>query len=525
MSAQYSPLSATFKRLTIKAIFTFCLSLLIFSNSLADRTYGPVKAKDFLSKIVNKSYPASSLTKSQIMVAILRSNPDAFRGGNIHFLKQAVILKLPAESDIATLSADEASSLVAEHLVFFKQGKTGDFVHKAWVTSQNDSENTNPAEDTNQAATSSQTKAEEASESVPTKVKIEIRKQQQLQGNKLKQVKSLEKISTQQNKTLTSLDDQILLLEEQLKLDNERKKKEKNKAATESQPETANDSPEPPVEQTNPDDEDSTAENAISSLESVLSTSTPKPEEKIEPTPKVTEPTASIEEKPEVEQPEAEVQPEVAKPSVSHSIESSTESSESEKTELETTVQAALVQEETETLPKTNTVESSKAAAEPQENKISSDVSTPSETPSKATISSPLEDPKTIAWLISILLGLVALGYFLLGRKAPQKPVATPVPFEKSSYNESADKLSKMPSQENILNPVIKASSSKSVHTSSSSEASSKTNEEDSEIKINMARAYMDMGYIDAAKESLEEVQKEGTTEQKDTAQQMLSML
>ncbi len=109
-------------------LFCFLMASLIYTNSFADSLY-KVQAGDFLGKIVSKNYPSSQRvnSKEQIMIAILRANPEAFRGGNVHFLKKVDQLILPTESTIALISKDEALKTVKKHYNFFKKRKTGNF--------------------------------------------------------------------------------------------------------------------------------------------------------------------------------------------------------------------------------------------------------------------------------------------------------------------------------------------------------------------------------------------------------------
>lgn len=104
------------------------LGLFISPASFADNIY-KIQQGDFLGKIVSKSYPFNTRinSKQQIMVAILRANPNAFRGGNIHFLKKVSTLVLPAKNVIALIAKDEAITIVKAHYKFFKKKKTGNF--------------------------------------------------------------------------------------------------------------------------------------------------------------------------------------------------------------------------------------------------------------------------------------------------------------------------------------------------------------------------------------------------------------
>lgn len=69
--------------------------------------YGPVKRGDTLSKIARENKPAD-VTLEQMLVALYRSNPDAFAGKNMNRLKTGKILRVPAADEAVTLTAPEA---------------------------------------------------------------------------------------------------------------------------------------------------------------------------------------------------------------------------------------------------------------------------------------------------------------------------------------------------------------------------------------------------------------------------------
>ena len=494
MSAILHPPITSLSPVIKKVFLALLLMLVIVSTSFANRTYGPVKANDYLSKIVKKNYPHSTLTKHQIMVAILRSNPEAFRGGNIHFLKQAVTLNLPNEATIASITPTEASSIIAKHLVFFKKGKTGSFTHEPLVSINNktttQADLDKKSSDTNTVQVQTTQTKNTSSSTIPTKIKIEVRKQKQTQVNELKHVKSLEEISIQQNKTLNTLDEQIRVLEEVLEKDNAREveRKESKEGSTPSTTPTeetqttnaiptdqrqttdkaptplANTAEEPAIEQKGTqEDEEDTAKNAISSLESALSQSSVTPEESNEKTKQATSSKPNQEE-----------------PPVQQAIETPKENTKTESSIVK------LIKEQSKS--------------------------------------------KIIALVSAFVIGLFTLGYLLFGRNpqqasAPQQ-ISTDKTFELTDTNSSSTNTNvtlDIPHEAELLNPVIKKQSSSP--DSDDSPISSEQREKEAEMKINMARAYMDMGFIDSAKESLEEVLKEGTEEQKDTVKQMLSML
>jgi len=97
------------------------------SATLAKASYGPVTGSDTLGRIVSRHYSGSSLTTQQIMIGILRANPEAFIGGNIHFLLRGATLLLPKENLIATINQSEAQKIIKEHYRYFQRGKTGNF--------------------------------------------------------------------------------------------------------------------------------------------------------------------------------------------------------------------------------------------------------------------------------------------------------------------------------------------------------------------------------------------------------------
>jgi pilus assembly protein FimV len=70
-----------------------------------------VKSGDTASRIAGSVKPAS-VSLDQMLVALLRSNPDAFIAGNINRLKSGAVLDLPAPEQAAGISPTEASQTV-----------------------------------------------------------------------------------------------------------------------------------------------------------------------------------------------------------------------------------------------------------------------------------------------------------------------------------------------------------------------------------------------------------------------------
>ena len=70
-----------------------------------------VKPGDTAGKIAAQNKPAS-ISLDQMLVALLKSNPDAFIGGNVNRLKSGAVLDIPAADEAGALSAGQASSTI-----------------------------------------------------------------------------------------------------------------------------------------------------------------------------------------------------------------------------------------------------------------------------------------------------------------------------------------------------------------------------------------------------------------------------
>ncbi|KAG1663470.1 hypothetical protein GQR58_020406 [Nymphon striatum] len=92
----------------------------------AETTY-KVKSTDNLNRIIERNYQNSDLTRAQLLIGVLAKNPDAFRGGNINYLQRGKNLILPDDSEIETLTDEEAKEVLATHSSYFRKGRTGDF--------------------------------------------------------------------------------------------------------------------------------------------------------------------------------------------------------------------------------------------------------------------------------------------------------------------------------------------------------------------------------------------------------------
>ena len=76
--------------------------------------YGPVSPGQNLWHIANSVRPDASVSVNQMMVALLRANPEAFDQDNINRLKQGSVLRVPGQEEATRLSAGQAASLVSQ---------------------------------------------------------------------------------------------------------------------------------------------------------------------------------------------------------------------------------------------------------------------------------------------------------------------------------------------------------------------------------------------------------------------------
>lgn len=130
--------NSSFSNSVLPLLLSMGMMLFATTSVLADPIKKTVKAKGSLSHIVHQNYPNSSLSKAQIMIAILAKNPTAFRGANINFMLGNRTLSLPDEAMIASIPIEHAKSLLAQHNRFYQQGKTGNLTPPTFLTSGGD---------------------------------------------------------------------------------------------------------------------------------------------------------------------------------------------------------------------------------------------------------------------------------------------------------------------------------------------------------------------------------------------------
>ncbi|MBT8438754.1 MAG: peptigoglycan-binding protein LysM, partial [Gammaproteobacteria bacterium] len=87
----------------------------------SDGEYGPVQRNETLWTIANGTRPAGA-SANQMMLAILKANPQAFAADNINTLKAGSILRIPSAEDVKALSAAEATQIANQQYADWKQG-------------------------------------------------------------------------------------------------------------------------------------------------------------------------------------------------------------------------------------------------------------------------------------------------------------------------------------------------------------------------------------------------------------------
>lgn len=100
------------------------------SGVRSGRSNGPwrVRRGDTVSAIA-KRHARTGVSMEQMVLAIVRANPDAFIEGNMNLLRKGVVLKMPSGKTARSVDREEASSVWREHKqAFLDYAKTGGVV-------------------------------------------------------------------------------------------------------------------------------------------------------------------------------------------------------------------------------------------------------------------------------------------------------------------------------------------------------------------------------------------------------------
>lgn len=87
-----------------------------------EEVYGPVARGETLWGIAREYSAGSGYSINQAMLALQRKNPEAFIKGNINMLKRGAILRLPAYSELAELTSQEALREVLQQEQEYRSG-------------------------------------------------------------------------------------------------------------------------------------------------------------------------------------------------------------------------------------------------------------------------------------------------------------------------------------------------------------------------------------------------------------------
>ncbi len=88
-----------------------------------NRNYGPVVEFDTLWSLARELRPDPSVTIQQMILALLRTNPDAFSYDNINWLKKGEVLWMPNNFELQALSASEAFAEVLAQNNFWREAR------------------------------------------------------------------------------------------------------------------------------------------------------------------------------------------------------------------------------------------------------------------------------------------------------------------------------------------------------------------------------------------------------------------
>jgi pilus assembly protein FimV len=85
-------------------------------------TYGPIRRNETLWSIAEKLRAGTDISTYQMMLALQRKNPQAFADNNINNLNAGAILKIPSRDEIMTVSASEAFAETKRQYAEWNQG-------------------------------------------------------------------------------------------------------------------------------------------------------------------------------------------------------------------------------------------------------------------------------------------------------------------------------------------------------------------------------------------------------------------
>lgn len=84
-----------------------------------------VQRNDVLWRIAERMRPDNSVSVEQMMLALLRRNPEAFIRDNINGVKRGYILRAPSREEITSIARQQAVSLAREHTALWREYSQG----------------------------------------------------------------------------------------------------------------------------------------------------------------------------------------------------------------------------------------------------------------------------------------------------------------------------------------------------------------------------------------------------------------
>jgi pilus assembly protein FimV len=108
--------------------------------------YGPVAEGETLWNIASR-LRSGDISVQQMMLALLRYNPEAFAGGNINRLRQGYVLRVPERAEVRRLSAQEAVARVGEQNALWEEWRRAQAGQETRVAQRRDEETAADAAD------------------------------------------------------------------------------------------------------------------------------------------------------------------------------------------------------------------------------------------------------------------------------------------------------------------------------------------------------------------------------------------
>lgn len=128
-----------------------------------------VKRSDTLWNIALQTRPSSNVSVHQMMMALLRANPQAFSNNNVNGLRAGVTLQIPAQDEITSLSKAQAQAAFAEQTAAWRnRHQAATTVTQTDTTSETQPEQESSTEQTAEGDTAEKTVSDSSSQDAAT---------------------------------------------------------------------------------------------------------------------------------------------------------------------------------------------------------------------------------------------------------------------------------------------------------------------------------------------------------------------